>query len=293
MSVPMCNFCGSAPAIANSHVVPKFMGTYIKNNSPFGYMLNVWARKLQYDLYKGPYLCATCDNKVFSAWESHYARHVWPNPLATMTAWGDLETINFLLCIAYRYAIHFLATSPIAANAARSIFIRDLCQKALKQSGEIGKSVFVYPYVHQPISQTCDLLAGVNHLLELAVHAEHLPITGSLPRAILLLTPKVLTLICDGDLGASPDCTMKAPIFLKVGTSFSPSTQNQDMPWFLSSILNGYVGQGQGHQKELGRWKRLAYGADKLIRPGKMCYVVNRQDQALHDWQKANCRAKV
>jgi hypothetical protein len=86
---------------------------------------------------------------------------------------------------------------------------------------------------------------------------------------------------------------MKAPVFLKVGTSFSPSTQNQDMPWFLSSTLNGYVGQGQGHQKGLGRWKRLAYGTDKLINPKKMCYVANRQDQALHDWQKVNCRAKV
>jgi hypothetical protein len=290
VSVTLCNFCKTAPTITNSHVVPRFIGSYIMKNSPFGYMMNLWARTKQYDLYKGPYLCAACDNTVFSRWENHYSQHVWPNPLAATTAWGDVATINFFLSVAYRYAIHFLATSPILSNAPKSVYIRDLCEKALQQSGEIGKSVFVYPYVHQPIGQTCDLLPGVNHLLELAVHAEHLPPEGDLPTAILILTPKVLSLICDGDLAASTVCTMKKPTALRLGALLDPSIQNSDMPWFLSSILNRYIGHGQGHQKGLGRWKRLAYSADKMINPWKMCYKSNLQDQALHDWQKANCK---
>ena len=290
MSTGLCNFCKTFPPIANSHVVPRFIGAHIKANSPFGHMLNLWARKPQYDLYKGPYLCATCDNTVFSRWEDHYSRHVWPKPLATTSAWGDVETINFFLAGAYRYAIHFLATSPILSNAPKSTYVRDLCEKALRHSGEIGKSVFIYAYVHQPIGQTCDLLPGVNHLLELAVHAEHLPAEGDLPKGILLLTPKVLTLICDGDLAASMNCTMKAPCALSLGAPFRPATQNTDMPWFLSTILNGYVGHGQGHQKGLGRWKRLAYGTDRMLNPWKMCYRANLQDQALHDWQKRNCQ---
>jgi hypothetical protein len=253
VSATLCNFCRTSPTIANSHVVPRFIGTYIKKNSPFGHLMNLWLRTPQQDLYTGPYLCAKCDNEVFSGWEDHYSRHVWPNPRAATTAWGDVATINFFLSIAYRYAIHFLATSPISSNAPKSIYVRDLCERALQHSAEIGKSVFVYPYVYQPIKQTGDLLPGVNHLLELAVHAEHLPAEGNLPNAILILTPKVLTLICDGDLCASTDCTIKKPSSLSVGAWFDTSTQNTDMPWFLSAILNRYIGHGQGHQKGLGR----------------------------------------
>lgn len=290
MSTRLCNFCKTSPTIANSHVVPRFIGAYIKKNSPFGHMINLWARTPQHDLYKGPYLCATCDNTVFSRWEDHYSRHVWPNPLAAISEWGDVATINFFLSIAYRYAIHFLETSPIVSNRPKSVYVRDLCERALRNSGEIGKSVYIFPYVHQPIRQGCDLLPGVNHLLQLAVHGQHLPVEGDLPKGILILTPRVLALICDGHLSASGRCTMNAATALSLGGSFDPSTQNMDMPHFLSSILNGYIGQGQGHQKGLGRWKRLAYGTDKRLNSWKMCYQANLQDQALHDWQKANCR---
>lgn len=281
-----------APTITNSHVVPKFLGAYIKKNSPSGHMLNLWERLPQFDLHKGPYLCAQCDNSVFGAWETYYSQNVWPNPLGTTAAWGDIRTINFFLAIAYRYALHFLATSPIVANSSYSAYIRDLCKKGLKQLGEIGKTLFIYPYVHRPIQQDCDLLPGINHLLNLGVHGKSLPSEGDLPNAMLILTPKVLVLLCDADIRQSLDCRMKAPTYLSPGASFDPSTQNTDMPAFLCSKLNSYIGQGQGHQKQLGRWKRLAYGTDKMLNPWKMCYQTNIQDQALHDWQKANSVTK-
>jgi hypothetical protein len=289
VSIIMCNYCKAAPTIANSHVVPRFVGAYIKKNGPSGSMLNLWTRTPQYDLFKGPYLCASCDNITFSQWENHYSQKIWPNPIAAGAAWGDVATGSFFLSIAYRYAIHFLATSPITSNAPKSIYIRDICEKALKRSGEIGRSVFIYPYVHRPITQTCVLLPGVNHLLELAVHGDHLPRGGNLPVGMLILTPKVIVLICDGDLSTSSDCTMKMPSSLAVGATFDPSTQNTDVPWFISTILNQYVGQGQGHQKGLGRWKRLTYAADRAMNSWRMCYQANLQDQALYDWQKSNC----
>ena len=49
----LCNYCGKAPAIANSHVASKFLGTYVKKNSPFGYMLNSWLPSKRLDLDKG------------------------------------------------------------------------------------------------------------------------------------------------------------------------------------------------------------------------------------------------
>lgn len=289
MSVALCNYCGMAPTISKSHVVPRFLGAYIKKNSPFGRMLNLWERVPKYDLHKGPYLCARCDNSVFGAWETYYSQNVWPNPVGTRAAWSDVRTINFFLAIAYRYALHFLATSPIAANAAYSAYIRDLCKAGLGQSSTIAKTLFIYPYVHQPIRRGCDLLPGINHLLSLGVGAESLPREGDLPNAMLILVPKVLVLLCDDDIRKSSDCTMKKPACLSPGGSFDPSTQNTDMPAFLCSRLNRYIGQGQGHQKQLGLWKRLAYAADKMSNPWKMCYQANTHDQALHDWQKANC----
>jgi len=84
----LCNYCGKAPTTANSHVAPKFLGNYIKSNSPFGYMLNLWGQRRQYDLDKGPYLCRTCDNQVFGAWESYYAANIWPDALKARTRMG-------------------------------------------------------------------------------------------------------------------------------------------------------------------------------------------------------------
>jgi hypothetical protein len=267
----LCNYCGAAPTIANSHVVSRFLGAYIKKNSPFGHMMNLWERQPQYDLHKGPYLCAKCDNDVFGSWETYYSQNVWPDPINAKSQWGDVRTINFILSLAYRYTLHFLVTSPMTASAPYSIYFRDLTARALKASGEIDKSVFVYPYVHQPITRDCTLLPGVNHLLNLGVHGESCPREGDLPNAVLVMTPKVLALVCDGELGASVDCTMKNPRYLAVGLPFDPLSKNRDMPNFLSSKLNGYIGQGQGHQKQLGRWKRLAYGADRVLNPNKMC----------------------
>ena len=285
-----CNYCGTAPVIDHSHVVSRFLGAYIKKNSPFGHMMNVWKPTPQFDLDKGPYLCANCDNRVFGAWETFYSQKVWPNPLKARSHWGDVRTINFFISLAFRYAVHFLATSPIAANAPYSTYLRDLSAKGLNNSSEIGKSSFVYPYVHRPITRECALLHGINHLLNLGVHGLSLPREGNLPNAMLLVTPKVLVLFCDGGLATSADCTMENPMHLSIGVSFDPLAGNVDMPVFLSTVLNRYIGEGQGHQKQLGRWKRFAYGTDKLLNPSKMCYQAQAQDQALWDWQKMNCR---
>jgi len=287
--MPLCNYCGAAPAIANSHVVPRFLGAYIKRNSPFGYMLNLWKTRPQFDLDKGSYLCATCDNQVFSSWENYFAQNVWLDPLNARSQWGDGRTINFLVSLAYRYAIHFLATSPMTTSRPYSTFFRDLSGKALKVNTEIGRSLFVYPYVQRPITSTCELLPGINHFLNLALHGLSLPPEGDLPNAMLVIIPKISVLFTDRDLGACADNTIRSPTHLSIGATFDPSTQNVGMPLFLSSILNRYVGQGQGHQKQLGLWKRLAYGTDRLLNPNKMCYVANMEDQELLNWQKENC----
>jgi hypothetical protein len=287
--MPLCSYCRAAPAIHNSHVIPRFVSKHIKANSPFGHMLNSWKNKPTYDLHKGPYLCATCDNQVFSAWENRFSQDFWPDPLGSGACLGDEAIIRFVTSLAYRYALHFIATSPITRNNQYSEYFRDLTFDALTDPSRVGKTLYIYPYVFRPIASSCELLVGVNHLLNLAVHGESLPKEGNLPNAMIVMVPRLLLLFCDGDLSDSSDCGLRNPVTLAVGKPFDSMTGNADMPQFLVTPLNRWIGQGQAHQKSLGRWKRLAYGVDRNVNPHKMCYVAQGYDRALARWQQEHC----
>jgi len=286
----LCAYCNSAPPILHSHVIPRFVGKYIKNNSPFEHMLNLWMNRSVFDLHKGPYLCAKCDNEVFSGWENHFSRTLWTDPLKKGGQLSDEVSVRFITSLAYRYTLHFLTTSPIAANSKYSEYMRDLTRNVLDDPSKAGQVLRIYPYVYRPIHQGCGLMPGVNHLLSLAVHAESLPREGHLPNAMLVIIPKMLTLFCDGDLAASHHGMAEAPVDLQVGRRFEARIANAEFPVFLKSVLNRLVAQGQSHQKQLGRWKKLAYSFDKQLNSHKMCYVANEHDRTLLKWQRDNCR---
>jgi hypothetical protein len=251
-------------------------------------MLNTWKRDLQYDLHKGPYLCASCDNVLFSSWENYFIRNVWPDLLGAKTKWAHERSLKFLVSLGYRYALHFLATSPIPSNAADSVYIRDLLKPALQDCSQIGTSVFIYPYVHQPILEGCGLLHGVNHLLTLGVNAQNLLHEDGLPNAIVVMIPNVLLLFCDGDLATFKGNEMRSPEALVPGRRFDAKRANTDMPQFMNIVLNRWIGQGQAHQKSLGRWK-LTHGSDELLNPHKICYISTEQDRRLLKWQWTHC----
>jgi hypothetical protein len=86
-----CAFCRLDPPIPNSHVVPAFIVRHIKENSPEKFVLNSWEFKKLQDGLKGPYLCARCDNVVFSGWENHFKRAVF-DPVQAATAASSRPT---------------------------------------------------------------------------------------------------------------------------------------------------------------------------------------------------------
>jgi len=268
------------------------MSKHIKKNSPFGYMLNLWNKKPKHDLHKGPYFCRTCDNEVISGWEDFFASKIWREPLNANNHWSNEESLNFILSLAYRYSIHFIETSPIMANHDYSECVMKIAEDAIRDNSKVGKSIFIYPYVHQEITQDCDFLPGVNHLLSLAAHGESLPKEGNLPNAFLVIVPKMIFLFCDQDLSSVGEESLKSPVHLIPGNSFDASSSNTDMPIFLSSIINKLINHGQSHQKNIGRWNKMAYGTDKFINPSKICYVAQSQDQTLLNWQRRNCANK-
>jgi hypothetical protein len=164
-----CAFCNLHPPIAHSHVVPAFIVRFIKDNSPSGFLLNSWTRKPHFDGYKGPYLCATCDNVTFSKWENQFKKLAFdPLQAGKGGAWDDPDAIRFLLSVAFRYGIHFTQTSRTQANSANNLRFTDLTKRALSNLSLINSQIYIYPYVYRPIDQTCELLAGVNQFMRLA-----------------------------------------------------------------------------------------------------------------------------
>ncbi len=289
--MPTCTYCHTAPTLKRSHVVPKFVGTYIKDNSPGGYMLNTWERTRQQDLHKGPYLCQQCDNNLFSDWESYFSRTVWRNPPTNSPDWNDEKVIQFLVSLAFRYAVRLLAPDlPYSTHEPELKSLLALTENALRDPRLVGRTLFVYPYVHQPIVTDCLLTPGVNHFLSLSALGVSLPAHEDLPPALWVVIPRVMLLFCDRDLALCKANTMNKPRTLAIGGAFDPTTGNGTMPKFLFHLLNTYIHKGQAQQMSLDLWKNLGYENDKRINPHKACYVAAQHDHALMDWQRANCR---
>jgi hypothetical protein len=226
---------------------------------------------------------------VISGWENFFASKIWRDPLNANNHWGDEGSLNFILSLVYRYGIHSIETSSTTVNQDYLKCVVKIAENAIRDNSKVGSSVFIYPYVHQAITQDCNFLPGVNHLLSLAAHGESLPKEGNLPNAFLIIVPKMVFLFCDQDLSTVCEESLTSPVHLVPGKFFDAPSSNTDMPIFLSSIINRLINHGQSHQKNIGSWKKMAYGTDKIMNPGKICYVAQNQDQSLLNWQRRNC----
>ena len=141
-----CAYCNANPPIENSHVVPAFIVRFLKNNNPSEFILNSWAYRKAQDGLKGPYLCAPCDNVLFSGWENQFKKRVFdPVQNGQKADWQDESCIRFLLSVAFRYTVHFLETSPHEANAANNLLFRDLTHKAMDDLAMLDSQLFIYP----------------------------------------------------------------------------------------------------------------------------------------------------
>lgn len=283
----ICDYCSADNTIDNSHVVPNFVGKYIKENSSTGKLLNSWERKPQQDIFKGKYLCEKCDNEVFSSWEKEFANTIWRDPEHSEEHWNNESTIKFILSLAYRYALHFLETSPMPKNRAYTECVRSKTLAALKDSDLVGKEIFIYPYVFQPIVQDTKLIPGINHFLNLAIHGQSLPKENDYPNAFLIVIPRMMFLICDSDLSDSSAVSEIIGLnqLMKNG-EFFPLQSNTNLPEFIYPVLNGYIGGSQGHQKDIRRWDETKYKSDEELHPDKVCYQVRKLDSQLFNWKR-------
>jgi len=287
-----CRFCNQHPPIQNSHVVSKFIVQYIKMNSPSGFLLNSWSMKRAQDGIKGPYLCHECDNVLFSDWENHFKLRVFDCNPPQALALSDEKSIKFILSIAFRYAIHFLETSPISANVQNNEIFKRLTYNAINNTKIVGEEIFIYPYSFKPVTNSCQLIPGVNHFLNLSSHAVSLPAEEGLPNAFLLILPSMLFLQTDGNLKEAPANELINLEDLRPLVPLNLSLVNTNMPLFVAPIINRGIGQTQAHQRNMNLWNKIAYGADKLLHPNKMIYRAQKWDSNLLAWQRKNCANK-
>lgn len=116
-----CALCNKKNAIENSHVIPKFIFSWLKNTSPTGYLRTTENPKLRVqDGQKGAYLCTDCEQK-FSDFEKHFSETFFqqairePTELISEPELDD-QSMKCVLSIMWRSTIHFLATHGSKKN---------------------------------------------------------------------------------------------------------------------------------------------------------------------------------
>ena len=285
-----CAYCGGVPTIARSHVVPKFIFRYCQANSVSRALLYSWEREFRHEQITGPYLCANCDNVVFSLWENDFSRNLFADPMANPRQWGTSSTLSFLASLVFRRALHNLRVGPTAVNKVQNELFRDRGRASAIDPTLFGNQLFVYPYVFRPITSTCVLLPGVNHLLSTGCHSRVHHAEGLLPNCMMICLPRILLLYSEADLSLTGDPDFEGYIGLHPGVSFDPAISNVGMPEAFAPFINEGINETIGHQKTYGWWRRWLNGADERLFPHRMVYQARRSDIQLRNWQRANCQ---
>ena len=113
----MCKLCGSGTPLRKSHIIPKFVGRWMKATSPTPYLRFGGSvdERLQ-DLYAVELLCDDCES-LLSAWETKFANEIF-HPTAvgeTVFRYGPW-LVKFAASLAWRaiqfHHIHGIQESP-------------------------------------------------------------------------------------------------------------------------------------------------------------------------------------
>ena len=106
----MCPLCGSTDPLRDSHIIPKFVGRWMKNTAATPYLRygDNMDRRLQ-DLPTMELLCDDCEER-FSAWETKFAKQIFHPSSEGETVFRYRYWLSkFAASLAWR-AIHFQRT---------------------------------------------------------------------------------------------------------------------------------------------------------------------------------------
>ncbi len=251
-----CILCQNNPPIENSHVVPKFIVRYLKDQSPVSYLKHSWDynKKLQ-DGWKGAHLCAECDNETVSEWEGHFKKN-WFTPFIVDQKdelFVDEKILYFLLSLLFRYSEFFIERNPSRSdshlpvnlqNQTRGLLINEECKK-------IGSEFYIYSAFVHPIIDNKNFLPGINQLLFNSYNGILLPPEGKLPSITLIWIPSFLFIFSETALDSVDEIkALNICNSLELNKELKTNFQNWDLLYLVKSVLNKQVNNMNVSQKK-------------------------------------------
>lgn len=99
----VCKLCGSAAPLKESHIIPRFIGRWMKKTAPTPYFrYGGDMDKRTQDLGKMKLLCGDCEN-LFSAWETKFANEVfYPMSNGESMLWYKNWLLKFAASLTWR-----------------------------------------------------------------------------------------------------------------------------------------------------------------------------------------------
>lgn len=170
-----CALCEAAPPIQNSHVVPNFVVKHLKRGTPVKSLIHSKEPSAsQQDAWKGPYLCAGCEQTV-SKLESHFARAVYTPLLDTgmVSLSYDHSVARFLASVHFRYLV-FVAEQAGAPLPAALERLRTDLRIAMLGGLAAAPTVSLYMAPLYPVL-TPVYPPGVNHYFFETIDADQFP----------------------------------------------------------------------------------------------------------------------
>lgn len=265
------------------------MVRYLKKNSCGGLLLNSFTAHSEHTGHVGPYLCKDCDNVTFSRWEGRFKNAIFDKLDNAGASWFEESAIKFLLSVLFRYSIHHLEASIPQSDSPIAKEFRDLSRRAIDDLSLVGTSLFIYPYIYSPITQTCDLAVGTNHVLSLLYSGGPLDAEDGEPHAFLVFLPGVMLLFTAGKLPAVQQ--LPNPQDLNCGSTGNVNDWNRGLPVYLKWFVDRAIHYTTAHQKSIGTrfWGKVICKADRRLFPQRQVYKARQFDAQLKEWQELHC----
>ena len=146
----MCKLCGSSAPLRTSHIIPRFVGRWMKESSLTPYLRFAGdVDKRRQDLFVMELLCDDCGNH-FSAWERKFANQIFhPSADGETVFWYGPWFVKFAASLAWR-AIQFLRFLGAGDSPGLSSVVdkmeRHLSRFLLGQERHVGSyTQHIYP----------------------------------------------------------------------------------------------------------------------------------------------------
>ena len=112
-----CGLCGASGPVKESHIIPSFIGKWMKSTSPTPYLrYGIEKDKRQQDLFTMQLLCDTCET-LFSGWETRFASDIFHPSTSDQTVFSYKQwLVRFAASLSWR-ALQFRKSMDVPGQA--------------------------------------------------------------------------------------------------------------------------------------------------------------------------------